>query len=201
MLTFKNFLLETPQSISDVDFGLNDPNQNRSFFEELMRNKRKKEVASYDDGKAILYQLGYKLILVNKIDMKVEYFVQYKIEYYKTLESRACTQIKVWRKSPSIYAKDLAKDIFFNNLLKIEGIMMTDIQQTDAGKRFWENRISEAFSQKLFVYYVDFNSKKLENLENYNEFVRFMNEKTVYGFTHANQAKRLIISERQLKTK
>ncbi|CAH0542991.1 hypothetical protein [Vibrio marisflavi] len=72
-----------------------------------------------------------------------------------------CTQLIVWRQFDGVHSDVLSRFArqVFNFLLQSHNIMITDEEQTDDGRRFWLNRISESFSMSdRNVYYIDLNN-------------------------------------------
>ncbi len=68
-----------------------------------------------------------------------------------------CTQVKVWRtvsEEHDIATRYLPR-YFFSYLLKTYSIVVSDEEQTGAGKRFWETMIDWAFTAHLNVYISD----------------------------------------------
>jgi hypothetical protein len=65
----------------------------------------------------------------------------------------------------------------FTHFLQKYIVMITDKQQTADGKRFWENRIVQAFQEGFFVYFCDKNSgeNKLQPIESSDDFFEVLN--------------------------
>jgi hypothetical protein len=74
------------------------------------------------------------------------------------LPVKNCTQLLVWRQVAgphSLVLSGFARQVF-HFLLRSNNIMITDEQQTSDGKRFWLDRMGEAFSiGEACVYYID----------------------------------------------
>jgi hypothetical protein len=99
----------------------------------------------------------------DKNNPRIAYAVDIKISE-ETIGHRSCTQILVWA-SPN--NEDLLIGLprkIVNHLLKTYTIMVTDQEQTPDGKRFWERRISQAFKDKNFVYFLDKTSSDSQHL-------------------------------------
>jgi phosphoribosylaminoimidazole-succinocarboxamide synthase len=77
--------------------------------------------------------------------------------------------------------------------------MITDELQTVDGKRFWEVRISQAFQNNHFVYFLDKNSvdKKLQRIESSDDFFEYF-EPLGWGSDKAHQNKWFVISLEEL---
>ncbi|EGU45686.1 hypothetical protein VII00023_00320 [Vibrio ichthyoenteri ATCC 700023] len=74
------------------------------------------------------------------------------------LPIKNCTQLLVWRQVAgphSFVLSGFARQVF-QYLLQSNNIMISDEQQTPDGKRFWLDRMGEAFSiADVSVYYID----------------------------------------------
>ncbi|WP_045407400.1 hypothetical protein [Vibrio jasicida] len=74
------------------------------------------------------------------------------------LPVKNCTQLLVWRQVAgphSLVLSGFARQVF-HFLLRSNNIMISDEQQTSDGKRFWLDRMGEAFSiADASVYYID----------------------------------------------
>lgn len=83
----------------------------------------------------------------------VEVIFRKDIVYTKTI----CTQVKVWRTVAAEHST-VTRAIpraFFNYLLENYNIVVSDEEQTSAGKRFWETMIDWAFKANLYIYISD----------------------------------------------
>lgn len=98
----------------------------------------------------------------------------YRHESNAYMRSKNCTQLLIWRTSNAKHAyvlQDFPKKIF-NHLLSQYDIMITDDQQTEDGKRFWESRMSEAiYIENRCLYYIDLQKRD-------NEMVPYLEEIT-----------------------
>lgn len=83
----------------------------------------------------------------------VELIFRQDIVFSKT----TCTQVKVWRtvsEQHDTATRHLPRS-FFKYLLDIYNIIVSDEEQTNAGKRFWETMIDWAFQTGFHVYVSD----------------------------------------------
>jgi len=191
------YLEEMPKIVEPTNFGLDDRKTNHAFAKKMLKDKRKKIIKSFDDDH-ILYEIGQKIILINKQRQEINYVVQYDIKTFSALKQDAIQQIKVFRLKGSEYIDGLAKDIFFNKLLPKYGLMITDALQTEDGERFWFDRIRDALNLNLFVYYVDLVNKK-ENFRILDTNTLRDKEDEIWGHSADFKSKRVIILDKELK--
>ena len=85
---------------------------------------------------------------------------------------------------------------FFKWLLPDAELILSDAQQTAAGRRFWESRIGNAFSLGLFVYAVDQNLKQKIHLKTEEDFASIRD--AFWGDQEKFKARRFAISKKQL---
>lgn len=110
---------------------------------------------------------GYRLVKSRKKEQyrliaegekpETVYLVELRFRRDIVIGETTCTQVKVWR-TFAPYHKATIKDLperFFIYLLNTYNIMVTDEEQTEDGKRFWENMINWAFFNHYFVYASD----------------------------------------------
>lgn len=151
MKPFKRFLSEMPQLISPTNFGLRSPIKNNKEAKNILETKPDEIIRQTDDY--ILLRNGTDkkgyIVLINKHDTTIEYYVDYEFSYTKQLPD--VTQIKLWRLSTGSYNRGLAQDIFFNYLLKKYNTIISDRQQTKRGQEFWLSRMADAIREKLNV--------------------------------------------------
>jgi hypothetical protein len=121
-----------------------------------------------------LYSLPDKIVALNEESEKVIYLVQFitKMVFGK----RAITQVKVWRDKTETITKGLAEQIFFEFLLPQADCIVSDGQQTDYGRSFWELRIYDAFSRGLPVYLIDQNKRTKQRLQTPDEFLEMADQ-------------------------
>jgi hypothetical protein len=127
-------------------------------------------------------------------NLQIAYAVDIELTDEK-INQKSCTQILVWKRAGSEeLLRGFAKKLF-NHFLQKYVVMITDELQTSDGKRFWENRIVEAFVENKFVYFLDKNSvdKKLQQIESSDDFFETF-EPLGWGNDKAHQNKWFVIS-------
>lgn len=99
----------------------------------------------------------YRLIAESGEGSETVYLVELRFRKDIIFGKTTCTQIKVWRTREPEHRnaiRDLPRT-FFQNLLEVHSIVVTDEEQTMDGKGFWADMILWAFSQKYHVYASD----------------------------------------------
>lgn len=155
MKTYKQFreelesIAESPQMIEPVDFNLNKVTSNRKFAQELA--KKNKETLEDTPNDTIFrtgdLKSGY-IVRVDKETGLITYLVKYDGKKIGPYKSRV-TQTAVWRKIGS--GRGITTKIFFDYLLKHFDTVMSDTQQTEAGKNFWLDQLADAKNKGLHI--------------------------------------------------
>ena len=199
MLSYKEYLKENPTLLStDIDFKLSDDSFNSNYNKELLKSSKTKILETFDDfTDSKLYKSGNKIFLSD--GFKIYYFVHYVEKYQPLLGEKAITQIKVWRSNSSGGISHLPSYVFYNYLLPITGVIITDIEQTDDGKRFWWDRIVQSLRNGDFVYFINLMSPKREvtRITSYKEFKELDQKYSIWA--KASEYKLLAISNHELK--
>jgi len=206
-MLLEELLFEMPQSIEPTEFNLNDPEVNRHFAREFMKDNEREQLEDF--GGSVLYKIGNRIVFIDEeseLAPRILYYVQWKEIFHKFVGKRAATQIAVWRDQDEPITSGLAQRIFFHYLLPIYGVMVTDTMQTPDGRRFWINRIGDAFKKDLRVYYLnllqpaDGKSAKRELIEidNETEFSKLSREKEFWGRPELYRARKILISINEL---
>lgn len=198
-MLIEELLFEMPKSINDVDFNLPDPKINRRI---AINFKRRGEILDADD-ELTFYKLKNTIGLIHQGTSgppRLIYYVQWKEIFHKLVGHTAITQVAVWRDKLSPLSQGVASKIFWEFLLPITDVLMTDAMQSDDGKTFWINRIGEAFKHGLRVYYLSLmqtagkQPPELIEIENANHFERLAREKEFWGREDLHKARKIIIS-------
>ena len=130
-----------------------------SWFKELtslLAKRNPKFLAHYPDAS------GGELLTVGddtngyyylKVDDDIVYFVRYR--RVKANGNAFGRQILVARKRSNILSTGVALHVFYSYLLPRFGALMSDTQQTQHGKAFWDYAIAAAFKRSILVYFLD----------------------------------------------
>lgn len=188
-------LFETPQYTFPQDFGLSDEIINRKEAQSLL-NKPKTPVESIGDY--TLYEFSRAYALISNEAPEIAYIVKFQYDFVKFLNRKCVSQVLVWRNNNVPETRDLATRIFFDHILPKTKTVITDLHQTDDGKRFWENRVQDAFRLGYNVYYVSLvPNRELIRINTVKDFITMSKNKKVWGDLPVNQAKKIIITTEQ----
>jgi len=88
-----------------------------------------------------------------KVDDEIIYFVRYR--KVKANGNSFGRQVLVARKRSNVLSTGVALHVFYKYLLPRFGALISDTQQTQHGKAFWDYAIAEAFKKPLLVYFLD----------------------------------------------
>lgn len=192
-----------PEAIDFTDFSgvLKKPRLNK--------NEAKKFLASYSreyviDGMVLPENFQLKsnkkqtvIRLLDRTDKEnpsIAYAVDIELTN-ETINHKSCTQILVWKRPGNEEGLNGFPAKMFTHFLQKYIVMITDKQQTADGKRFWENRIVQAFQEGFFVYFCDKNSgeNKLQLIENSDDFFEQF-EPLGWGNDELHQNKLFVLS-------
>lgn len=195
----KELLFEMPQSIAPTNFNLDLPAVNRRKANELLKSSEKDLVKSFSP-KVNLYEVGRQFALIDEERRKILYYMGWKEILHKFVNHRAACQIAVWRDVDVPGYEDVAKEIFFDELLPKYGVIITDAMQTEDGRNFWVRRIGNAFNKGLNVYYLNLMQaeggvdRELIKIDSNLDFVKLADEKDFWGTESKYKARKLIIA-------
>jgi hypothetical protein len=114
---------------------------------------------------------------------------------------RVGCQIGVWSDITDNSTVGLARSMFWN-LLFNKHDMLADCVQTYYGMRFWQNRISEAFSSGYCVYSIKLVNNKIKDAKLYTNSKEFSLDKAkLWGLANHNLNTRLLITKNPLDFK
>lgn len=139
-------LFEMPSLMAGtIDFGLENEELNQRMSRYCLDNTVEiiETGANFQIGRCGTQDSGV-LYLFNKKDNSLDYYVEYAAYQYPVL-GRLVTQIALWRNLGvgAIY-KNLTAKMFFDVLLARYDGVMSDVEQSYDGKRFWIDRLIEA---------------------------------------------------------
>jgi hypothetical protein len=146
--------------IKATPLDLDNPAKNFQKYCELAKKKSKilKKIDDY-----LLVQYHSNIALIQPESKHVSYLVKYKKG--KLFKKNSVTQVLLWRERPNKFVADLkigglklTAYVFFKILFDESDCIVTDGSQTEMGKYFWEDRISDAWAAGYSVYYIDLNT-------------------------------------------
>lgn len=196
-------LFESPERTWPTDFNLKNRPYNIKVTKQWLRKKNKQPLESFENGMYTLYEMPRSYILVNNKDPNAPfmvYMMQYQVNFHNRAWGPAAQQVAVWRDPFEKISRGVTERIFFDYLLQNYHTVITDSMQTPDGERFWEYRIGDAFDRTgVYVYYVSFIApKEIIEIKNDQQLRDIANNKQIWGEAHANQARRIIITTKQL---
>lgn len=145
-------LSESPQSISVVSFGMDDPVARAERVSALSKRGGKK-VGKFK-GLDVIKSGSY----IHASDSNgLVFFVRVIEAKFRAFPTRHASQIAVWRRSPA--PAGIAAHVFWTHVFPVHETVVSDVQQTEAAMRFWGDRIGEALQQGLYVYAVNLDGR------------------------------------------
>lgn len=196
-------LLASPLEIDDTDFGYEDVEFNNKEYA-IYRGKTAKLIYKFSDSLG-LFQLKDHFFVFDDTSHSILFVVKYTIIPF--LSYHFVVQKKIWR-SPilskeafKIEGMPVSNYVFFKHLLPMaDGVgIITDSMQTPSGKRFWFDRIAQAFEKGLNVYIMDRNKKSKIKIKNDADFsLKIKQEKTWTTDEAASMNRRVVITPKKL---
>lgn len=189
-------VVESPQMVGNTNFDLDNDDHNIKFAKELL--KRKVELIK-DDSRYEVIRSGDdrngNIALITKSDPpKINYRVKYTTKHIKGI-GNAVTQVLLWRNPRGIGTIGITSEIFFGYLLNKYPVVMSDKQQTEDGRRFWETRLQEAIIKGYKIGLFNENTKGIiwfnGDQEDYEQWLKDYNG---WGNSIKHQNQRYIIS-------
>ncbi len=189
--------LAVPEMALDDDFGLNDPSTNKAQLLDLQNRASAKKLRT-------VVSRGHKLTVYGSGQRsnsgvywipyagKLIWLVKFKAFTLSWLPNGTITQVKLWRNTTTdVLSKNFTTDMFFKFLLQEHGSIMSDRLHTQAGRRFWEIRLMDAFDRKYNVGLADFHARTLQRISTYDEAGELFPK--VWGNKMVNQSLRWVI--------
>ena len=190
-------IFESPKYTFPQEFNLDDESVNIKTGKELMNDSRKEAIKAIGDYTLYAFPRAYALI--HNDSKYVAYLMKYEVNFHKFLQRQCASQVLVWRAPVRREAIDLARYIFWSHLLPSYKTIITDSVQTPDGERFWGNRLTEAFANGIYVYYVSFiPNREVIQIHNENEFLKIRTDKDIWGDESKHQGRRIIITSKEL---
>ena len=120
--------------------------------------------------------------------------MEFKVNEQPTL-GQFVWQTSVWRGNSALISH-LPTEMFFEYLVKTYHTVLTDSKQSWDGKRFWLDRIDNAFDRGINVYFFDFSTSNLTKIETKTDWLQFykINQNKIWGKANLHQMKRMVIS-------
>lgn len=190
-------LLEMPKIIPalSIEDNLDLYSVNQAKYKELFTSNA--NVYKKFDNARVVYQSGKKFYCLDALRREVTYFMEYNVNSNKTLGS-FLWQSLVWRSKKVEYNKTLPHEIFFDTLLPKYGVITTDGDQTDEGRRFWSYQVKFALDKNFFLYYHNLQTKELQQFKSMLEFDDLIKKFNIWGNSNLHRQKLIVISNKEL---
>jgi hypothetical protein len=195
--------------IGKLDFNLSDPKVNQDQLAKL--REEKPAIVEMFDGQPVYLVTGQSLwndraligkggtyFTVSQDNKFITYLTQYTLNAYPYLSRQSCTQIKIWRTNEAPVT--LVSRIFWDQLFKLTGLIVSDNQQTPDGREFWHRQASRALGLGIHVYVVDLTDGEKLLVKDITHLRELWAGRDVYGPTKRFREVRLAISKEPLSS-
>ena len=193
-------LVASPLEIDDLDFGYGKSEFNHKEY--LKNRESSRLIHSFTDQLGLYKAASDHFFVFDDSKKTILYSAKYGVISF--LGYRFVVQKQIWR-SPVLTQKlegmSIPTYVFFKHLLPMaDGVgIVTDAMQTASGKRFWFDRVAQAFEQKLNVYLMDRTNKTKIKIRNFDEFeAKIEDEKTWASDDNSSLNRRVVISKKML---
>lgn len=192
-----HMLTEMPQIINNIDWHeLNKIASNKQSYSKLLDLSNKRLIKKLTKD-AFVYQQGCMFFCLDNSSKKVTYYMTFNVGASKTI-GHFVYQSLVWVDDTVMYTKHLASNMFWYELFTNYESIITNSEQTWDGKRFWLNRIRDAFGNGLNVYLYDFKLQELTKMNSLSEFSDVHDLGEIWDNQPIFKSKRMVISSLDL---
>lgn len=150
-------LFETPVIMKtggvSIDFGLGEPSYNKA----LAHQSRSEGTLLASSDHYDVVQIGDRnsgTIDAITDGSEIKFRVEYETQTIPEIGT-GIVQVAVWREPSFVHTEGLTGVVFFDYLLPMYGMMISDDTHTDQGKRFWLRMMGHAVTRDLEVGMVD----------------------------------------------
>lgn len=186
-----------PQLIPSEKYTLHDQ---KLLYSDKLSRLNSSQVLSAIDQNIKLYARNDEIFALDSAKQQLVYLVKFIKDCKRFIDVVAgtnehlhyVTQIRVFRDSTNTKTKGIAEEIFWQHLLPMTGLIVTDQDQTPDGRRFWGNRIGEAFDLDLKVGYWNQNNRQVLWFDNVDHY-KIESDSLYKESDRSFQAHRLII--------
>jgi hypothetical protein len=202
-------LIEMPKRITpqDKELGFKVTKNNSDLAKEILKSNKSLLIETTQLGNQ-LYRSGNRFILIDPHHVKVLYYMKWEDIYFKLLGITVTKEVLQWRDRGVFESRNLTSHVFFDLLLPLRSVVMTDIKHSDPEERFWLKIIDEAFDRNLLVYFINFlqtdvnNNHQVTLLKNKLDFRALLissdNKQTPWGEEDKYMARRIVITTKIL---
>lgn len=121
---------------------------------------------------------AFEIALLSDVDAAVVYYNKVKVASITEPSPRAATQCLAWRSTDARHAaivSAVAHKVLFNYIIERYDILLSDNQQTGAGRFFWVRQASHAIDYGMLVYYQE-SGGNLQSLTTQGALTKLMDQ-------------------------
>ena len=163
-----------PELIADTSFDLDDDVTRKELFAKLTNKSSMERIGAYKGLE--FYATGRKSnegywFLLNKRGDDLAHVCRFVTLGASSVQfkTKVVTQIAVWRNYNYAESRSFPAYIFFKMLLPKYGVVMSDSQQTNDGRKFWQSRMLDALHKGLSLYSFDQNTRELKRMHSVDD--------------------------------
>lgn len=202
-------LAEMPRRIPlpPNEFGLKSEDYNTKIAAAVLKSNSTVVLENLSNNR-LLCRYKNKFMLIDSTNIKVLYYMHFKIKYFNFLKRNITCEVLHWKNRAQLLfgLSNLSSHVFFKYLLPINGIIMTDYLHTEFGEYFWVRRIGEAFDFNLNVYYLNLLpvsktvNQELIQLKDVYDLMQLTNpdnniDRSPWGDERKHEGRRILISQ------
>lgn len=181
-----NFNLET----------LENNDKNVELYHQLYDNTNKESLSNISND-IHLYRINDQLFCLDNERQQVIFVIQYGFGHYHKFDHYV-NNLFTWSMPDVHELNKLGSKLFFNYILKYLEIVMLEPMDGWDGKRFFLDRVMEAYKFRYNVYYMNFHSHKLELIDRHRWSFFVRQCPAVWAPINDEEHKRVIITSRNL---
>lgn len=192
-MKWQDIISESPMKTGDGELGFDNQNINNETFNYLMKQTVRESYFENDTYRWILTGVGSGGIIavLNVKSKRVEFYSSFMKT--KTILGKAIYQQNIWKDSQSLFIKDHnVVNISFDNLLELEGMMISDTIQTPRGNSYWMKQMKRHYPEYLIGYIASEESFTYEGSPSIEEW---LTSNDTFGNGPAYKDKRLFIKK------
>lgn len=201
-----NGLYESPQIVKDTDFNLGSPESNKKRAIEFLKSGYKPEDVIDETSDYVVFRTGdnrgYIVMIefengVNPNLPQINFYVKYEEKKINGL-GKTVTQVALWRRTKGTSTPNITDKIFFGYLLKQWDTIVSDSEQTEHGRDFWQRRLLIAETKGLKVGFINLNNKDITwfDKEKYKTVDYWLDVYNHWGGSYKKQPFRYVIANK-----
>jgi hypothetical protein len=203
-------IMEMPRRVSpdDPDLGFSTELTNTQLATEILKSSDAVLIETSALGNK-LFRVRNKFALVDPHRVRLLYYMSWVDCYYKFLNITVAQEVFHWKDRGVFENRNLTAHVYFDLLLPVNQVIMTDSEHTGPGEGFWLKAIDEAFDRGLNIYYINFmqtpqhSTRKIVKIKDKFEFTGLLVDpinihQRPWGYEMKFEGRRILISERIL---